>query len=315
MISKKVRAAIAAAALGTVATVAMGQSPLLAQEAKPAAQAPAGQADDNPVVARVNGKEIRRTEVLAALQQLPPQVQQLPLPMVYPAVLEQVVNAHLVTQAGFKDKLQDTTEVKQRLKAAEERFVQEAFLKKAIDAKMSDALVKKKFDEWLKENPPQDEVRARHILVQTKEEAEALIKQIKGGADFNKLAADQKIDTAAAQQQGDLGYFTKDQMVEPFAKAAFAMKPGDVSQTPVETQFGWHVIKVEDKRKQTPPTYEEAAPELRQVVAQDIAGDVVEGLRKQAKVEMFGIDGGPMPPPPAPPAGNGAAKPAGKDGK
>lgn len=310
MFVKTVRAARLAALLAPLlstgaALPALAQTP--AQTQTPAA-APA---NDNPVVARVNGQEIRRSEILAAMQTLDPRVQQLPMQVIYPALLEQVVNARLVTAAGYKDKLEATPEVKERLKAAEERFVQEAWLKKTIDAKMTDAMVKKKYEEWLKQNPPQDEVRARHILVATKEEAQEILKKLQGGAKFEELAKAQTIDTAAAESEGDLGYFTAEQMVEPFAKAAFAMKAGEVSKEPVETQFGWHVIKVEDKRKQTPPTFEQAAPEIRGMVAQDIAGEAIDALRKSAKVETFNIDGSPMPKPDAAPAA-GAQKPAEK---
>ncbi len=313
MFVKTLRAAGLAALLASASALpALAQAPAQPSAGAPAAQAPAAQADANPVVARVNGEEIRREEVLAAMQALDPRIQQLPMQVVYPALLEQVVNARLVTAAGYKDKLEATPEVKARLKAAEERFVQEAWLKKSIDAKMTDALVKKKYEEWLKENPPQDEVRARHILVATKEEAQELLKKLQGGAKFEELAAAQTIDTVAAQSQGDLGYFTADQMVEPFAKAAFAMKPGEVSKQPVETQFGWHIIKVEDKRKQTPPTFEQAAPELRGMVAQDIAGEAVDALRKTAKIETFNIDGTPMPAEAPAAPGAGAQKPAEK---
>lgn len=298
---------------GAVASLAL--PPALAQDKKPDAAKPAEKgaatpAPEDPVVARVNGQEVRRSEVVAAMQALGPQIQQMPMEVIYPALLDQVVNARIVTAEGYKLKLQDGAEVKARLKSAEERFVQEAWLRRQIDAKLTDAKLKAEYDKYIKENPPEDEVRARHILVKTKEEAEALIKQIKGGADFAKLAGEQKIDTAAAGQQGDLGYFTKGQMVAPFAEAAFKMKPGEVSQAPVETQFGWHVIKLEEKRKSTPPTFEQAAPELRQKLAQDIAGEAVDALRKTAKVETFNIDGSPMAKEPAAPAA--AAKPADK---
>ncbi|HYC03887.1 MAG TPA: peptidylprolyl isomerase [Azospirillaceae bacterium] len=282
-------AALSAVLASSAATVALAQT-------TPAPAAPAAKtAEPDPVVARVNGKEVRRTEFLAALEQLPPQVQQMPLQQIYQPLLEQIVNSKLVADAAYKAKLQDSKEVKAKVKQAEERFVQEAYLVKQIDSKITEAGMRKKYDEWVKANPPQDEVRARHILTKTKEEADAVIKQLAGGADFAKLAAEQKIDTAAASQQGDLGYFVADEMVEPFSKAAFAMKAGEVSKAPVETQFGFHVIKVEDKRKRTPPTFEQAAPQIREAMAQEIAGTIVEDLRKTAKIEVYGLDGSALP--------------------
>lgn len=303
---KTMRAALVVAALGSVAAVAL--SPAMAQDAAKPAAAPApkpaagGSAlADDPVVARANGKEFKRSDVIALLQQLDPQVQQMPLQMIYPQLVDQLIQAQLVTEAGYKAKLQDSADVKKRLKQAEEQFVQQAWLKAEIDKKMSPEKIKAAYDKWVKENPPQDEVRASHILVKTKEEADAIIKQLKGGADFAKLAAEKGTD-GTKEQGGDLGYFTKDRMVPDFANAAFAMKVGDVSATPVQTEFGFHVIKLADKRKQIVPTLQDATPQLRQMVAQEIAEEVVKGLEKTAKVEKFNIDGSPMAAAPAAPA-------------
>lgn len=282
---KMLRTAALVAALASLTGTAVAAPP-----AAPAAPA-AATATDDPVVARVNGKEIHRTEVLAALQQLPPQAQQMKLEELYPRVLENMIAGKLAQEAGYKEKLQDSKDVKAEMKDAEARFVENAYIVKQVNARMTDALLQQKYNEYVQANPAQDEVRARHILVKTKEEAEALIKQINGGADFAKLASEQQIDKASAAQAGDLGYFVKGEMVAPFADAAFAMKPGEVSKTPVKTDFGWHVIKVEDRRLRQPPTFEQAKGQLRQAVGQELARQVVEDLRKSAKVEAFDITG------------------------
>ncbi|MDG3440076.1 peptidylprolyl isomerase [Nitrospirillum amazonense] len=310
MYVKMLRAALLTAAFGSLAGTALAAdtpAKAAAPAAAPAAGSPA-QAADDPVVARVNGKEIHRSEVLAEYSQLPAQTQQqIHLNEAYPRVLENLVTARLLADAGYKDKLQDSKEVKTELKHAEERFVQQAYIRKQVDARMNEALLKKKYDEMVKAMPAEDEVRARHILVKTKEEADALIKQIQGGADFAKLASEQQIDKNSAASAGDLGYFTKGDMVAPFADAAFAMKPGEVSKTPVKTDFGWHVIKVEDRRKRQAPPFEQVKGQVAQAEAQDLAAQVVDELRKGAKVEAFDITGKQaisLTPPPA------AAKPA-----
>ncbi|MFM2043751.1 MAG: hypothetical protein RLY86_2327 [Pseudomonadota bacterium] len=302
MFVKSMRAAVMA--VSTVALLAGGQAmaqdkPAAAQGAAPAA-APAS---DDPVVARVNGQEIKRSEVMASLQQLGPQIQQIPLATIYPQVLDGLIASRLLVAQGYKQKLEATPEVKARLKEAEQQFVEEAYLRAAIDSRLTEDRLRKRYDQFTKETPPQEEVRARHILTETKEEADEILKQLKGGAKFEDLAAAQKIDQASAAQQGDLGYFTKDMMVKEFADAAFAMKPGQVSTAPVQSQFGWHVIKVEDKRTQTLPTFDELQPQLRQAVAQEIAREVVAELRNGAKVETFAIDGTAMPAAPAGDAG------------
>lgn len=285
MVSKFTRAAFLAALLGSVTVLTPSFAAAQAGAAKPA----------DPVVARVNGREVKQSEVINAIRQLGPQAQQVPPQQLFPAMQEQVVNGKLVADAGYKQKLQDSPEAKEMLKRAEEEIVEQVYLSKQIETKFTPDTLKRAYAEFVKNNPPQEEVRARHILVKTKAEAEALIKQVKGGADFVKLASEQKIDTAAAGQGGDLGYFVASEMVEPFSKAAFAMKAGDVSNAPVETSFGWHVIKVEDKRPRPVPTQEQAEPQLRSEIAQQAVKDIVADLRRTAKIELYQPDGSPIP--------------------
>lgn len=285
MVSKVTRAAFLAALLGSAAVLTPSLASAQAGAAKPA----------DPVVARVNGREVKQSEVINAIRQLGPQAQQVPPQQLFPAMQEQVVNGKLVADAAYKQKLQDSPEAKEMLKRAEEEIVEQVYLQKQIETKFTPDNLKRAYAEFVKNNPAQEEVRARHILVKTKPEAEALIKQIKGGGDFVKLATEQKIDTAAAGQGGDLGYFVASEMVEPFSKAAFAMKAGDVSSTPVETSFGWHVIKVEDKRQRPVPTQEQAEPQLRSEIAQQAVKDIVADLRRTAKIELYQPDGSPIP--------------------
>jgi peptidyl-prolyl cis-trans isomerase C len=286
MVSKVMRAALVSAAIGGIA--ALSPFSAGAQSAKAPASAPA-----DPVVARVNGKEIKRSDVISAIRGLGPQAQQVPPQQLLPAIYEELINKKLVSEAGYKQNLQNSPEAKEMLKRAEEDIVSQVYINKAVEPKLTEDAIKRQYAEYVKTFKGEEEVRARHILVKTKPEAEALIKQINGGADFVKLASEQKIDTAAAQNGGDLGYFTADAMVEPFSKAAFAMKPGEVSKTPVETQFGFHVIKVEDHRKQPQPTLEQVEQQMRGQAAQQIITNLVQDLRKNAKIETFNMDGSP----------------------
>src|SRR2546422_929296 len=131
----------------------------------------------------------------------------------------------------------------------------------------------------------QEEVRARHILVEGEDEAKAIIEQLKGGADFATLAKEKSKDPGAAEG-GDLGYFTKDQMVPEFADVAFKMYPGQLSN-PVKTQFGWHVIKVEDKRTRQPPEFEKVKDQIEAYLARKVQSDFIAKLRQSAKVERL----------------------------
>lgn len=139
----------------------------------------------------------------------------------------------------------------------QESTLQQLYVDRKIMTPISDSEFKARYDREIASMPKEPEIRARHILVKTREEAEALIKQLAKGADFEKLAKEKSTD-GSAPLGGDLGYFTKGQMVKPFEDAVFALKVGEYTKTPVETPFGWHIIKVEDIRKKQPPSFEEA---------------------------------------------------------
>lgn len=256
-----------------------------------AADAPKG---DDPVIARVNGQEIHRSDFVHELQLVGPQAQQLPPQMLYPQLLQKMIATKLVSAQGYGEKLQDTKEVKDQVKEAQDQIVAEAWVHKAVQPKITDAAIKKEYDELSSKFKPQDEVRARHILVKTEDEANDIIKQLKDGADFAKLASDKSTDTGSAKNGGDLGYFVHDAMVKPFADAAFAMKPGDVSTTPVKTEFGYHIIKVEDKRKSAPPPLSEVKDQIANKLGQKLTNDMVKDLEAKAKIEKFNLDGTPM---------------------
>ncbi len=259
---------------------------------------PAYAADDkpatDPVVARVNGEEIHRSEVLRAIEMAGPQAQQLPPQMLYPQILQKMIATHIVAAQGYSQKLQNDKDVQAQVKQLQDEVVAGAYVHKAVQPMITDAKIKARYDELAAKFKPQDEVRARHILVKTEEEANELIKQIKGGTDFAKLAEEKSKDTGSAKQGGDLGYFTKDAMVKPFSDAAFAMKAGDVSEKPVKSEFGYHVIKVEDKRKSSPPPMTEVRDQIANQLGQELTNDMVKQLEAKAKIEKFNLDGTPM---------------------
>ncbi len=257
-----------------------------------AADSSPGSAD--PVVARVNGSEIHRSEIMDAMQALGPQAQQMPPQVIYPQLLQKVIVTKLVAAKGYADNLQSDKDVKDRLKQAEASLVAETYVHKAIQPKITEDKIKKKYDELAAKYKPQDEVRARHILVKTEDEAKDVIKQLKGGADFAKLAEEKSQDKGSAKQGGDLGYFPQGAMVKPFADAAFAMKVGDVSDTPVKTDFGYHIIKVEDRRKSSAPPLSEVHDQIANQIGQDLTNDLIKDLQAKAKIEKFNLDGTPM---------------------
>ena len=251
-------------------------------------------AADDPVVARINSSEIHRSDVMREFEMLGPQAQQIPPQMLYPQILQRMVATKLVSAEGYKEKLQSSPEVKEKMKDAEAQIVAETYVHKTVQPRITDAKIKAKYDELAAKYKPQDEVRARHILVKTEDEANDIVKQLKGGADFAKLASEKSEDKGSAKQGGDLGYFAHDAMVKPFADAAFGMKPGDVSDKPVKTDFGYHIIKVEDKRKSSAPPLAEVKDQIVNKLGQEETDALVKGLEAKAKIEKFNLDGTPL---------------------
>jgi len=277
------------------AALLLGMSaPVFAAPAAAPASAPAAMPAGDPVVARVNGEEIHRSEIIKELQAMGPQAQQMPPSVLYPQLLQKMIATKLVSAKGYADHLQNDPEAKAQLKTAQDQIVAEIYVHREVQPKITDAKIKERYDTLAAKFKPQDEVRARHILVPTEAEANDIIAQLKGGADFAKLAEEKSKDTGSAKNGGDLGYFPHDAMVKPFADAAFAMKPGEISDKPIKTEFGYHVIKVEDKRKSSPPPIAEVKDQIANQLGQDMTNDLVKGLEAKAKIEKYNLDGTPM---------------------
>ena len=262
----------------------------------PTPGAPAAQVipPGNPVVARVDGTELRLSDVEAAQKNLPPQAQKLPLEQIYPMLLDRLVDGMLITKAGRKEHLDQDPEVQDRLKHYEDRLIQEAYINRAVKPAETEDQLRTRYQTFLKEKPAHEEVHASHILLATEADAKSVIAELDKGADFAALAKKYSKDPGA-ESGGDLGYFGHDDMVKEFSDAAFALPKGQYSKTPVKTQFGWHVIKVEDRRAAKPPSFEEAREQLSRDLAHEIIDAKLHDLRGAAKIEEFGLDGKPLP--------------------
>jgi peptidyl-prolyl cis-trans isomerase C len=279
--------AILAIALTLLAT------PVWAQAAKPAAAA------KDPVVARVNGFDLHRSDIEEAARSLPPQARQQPADKIYAALLDQMIATTLVAQAARKAKIQDDPEVKRRLVLIEDQVMAQLYVDHLVEKGVSEQKLKADYDKYIKTAPPREEVSARHILLANEADAKAVIEQLNKGADFATLAKEKSTDPAGKTSGGDLGWFSKDQMVPEFADAAFKLKKGEITQTPVKTQFGWHVIKLEDRRTAPPPTFEQMKPQLADQAARELVAAKMKELKASAKVEVFNGDGSKPGGPPA----------------
>jgi peptidyl-prolyl cis-trans isomerase C len=266
-----VRACLAATASG-LAMVLLASLPLRAEDA-------------NPVLAKVNGAEIRQSDVALAEEELGPSLAQMDPATKKESVLAFLIDMKIVAKAAEAKKIEDRDDFKARLAFTRSRLLMYNLLAAEGKAATTNEAMKKVYDEAAKQIEGEQEVHARHILVESEDEAKAIEAELKKGADFAELAKKKSKDPGAADG-GDLGFFTKDQMVSEFSTVAFALEPGKVSD-PVKSQFGWHVIKVEEKRNRKAPDFEQVKAQIETYVTRKAQAEYVAKLRENAKVERM----------------------------
>ncbi|GAA4501933.1 peptidylprolyl isomerase [Gluconacetobacter tumulicola] len=264
---------------------------------------PAPPANPNPVVASVNGEDIHLDDVRQAAAGMPQQLRQLPPNMIFPMLLNQLIDQKAIQLAAHKEGLESQPEVKQQMQTAAANALQNAYLSQKVTPTLTDAAIQAYYDQNYANKKPEQEVHARHILVATEAEAKDIIKQLKGGADFAALATKLSTDKASAKQNGgDLGWFKKGDMLPAFSDAAFTLKPHTISQTPVHTQYGWHVIEVLETRTAAVPKLDAVRDEIRQKLIQQGVRDAVEKAVSTVKVVRYDPSGKPIADTPAPAA-------------
>ena len=239
--------------------------------------------DANPVLAKVNGSEIRKSDVALAEEELGPSLAQMDPATKDDNVLSFLIDMKLVSKAAEDKKVGDSEDFKKRLAFTRNRLLMDSLLASEAKAATTDDAMKKVYEDASKQIGGEQEVHARHILVETEDEAKAVKAELDKGADFAELAKKKSKDPGASDG-GDLGFFTKEQMVPEFANVAFAMEPGKISD-PVKTQFGWHVIKVEEKRSRKPPEFDQVKAQIETYVTRKAQADYVAKLREAAKIE------------------------------
>lgn len=251
------------------------------------------------VVARIAGEEILLVEILRMAERLPEQYKKLPLPAVYPSLLQRSIDARLVAAAGRAAGYAENDAVKIRVRDAENQIISEIFLTEAVGKRVTEDSLRAEYEKRKDSLASGDQVKARHILLETEEDARAVIEALNEGGDFAELASD-KSTGPSASSGGDLGWFGKGQMVPEFSEAAFGLDPGTFTTEPVKTQFGFHVILVEDRKAGEAPPFEQARQQLSSEMSGAVLQEMLTDLRSKTEVEMFNFDGGPMPKGPAP---------------
>ena len=256
-------------------------------------------AGDDPTIAIVNGHEIHRSELEAAQRGLPEQYRQVPLQLIYGPLLDRVIDSRLLSDEAERSSVAEDRNVQEQVARARAQVLRDALVERKLEEGITEETLRERYEQSKQSSDfAHEEVQARHILLPSEEEANAVIDELEQGADFRELAKDKSIGPSA-ETGGDLGFFRREQMVSEFAEAAFAMDVGAISEQPVQTQFGWHVINVVDKRT-VEPTFDESEPQLREDVARDIVTALLEDLRGGATIERFNLDGSPMEDAPEP---------------
>lgn len=242
----------------------------------------------NPVVARVNGHDIRWAEVVASARDLPPRYRE-QIESVFPALLDRLVDLRLLADAARAEGLRDDPVVRRRLESFEDRILSSVLLERHLAETVTTAELRARYDALVAARRGDREIRARHIVVDSEAAAEEVIDRLDQGEVFISLATELSTG-ASASRGGDLGYFLPSRMPPAFAEAALALEPGDYTRTPVETEFGWHVILLVDRRADDIPSFLDMQDKLREEVRKQAVDRLVAGLRREASVEMFPED-------------------------
>lgn len=281
--------------------LSLAAAPAMAETAAPADAPP-----DQQVLATVNDRPITLADVADAVEGLPEEYRGMPQAVLAPLLLDQLISQRVVADAARAAGIDRSEPFRRRMARTEEAALAQAYVSQRLETLLTDQALRALYQTEIADKPAGFRVCARHILVRTEAEAKAAITEIGRGADFATVAKDRSTDGSRAQG-GDLGCFGKEDMVAPFAEAAFALQPGEVTPAPVQTQFGWHVIKVERREDLPKPSFEQAAPRLRRELAEASINAIVEQLRSAAKVERLdqppvrrpAVDAAPPPPAPA----------------
>ena len=246
----------------------------------------ATQAQNIPIVANVNNEDISLETMIHAMNELPPEIQSQPFMSYYEDLLERVIDIKLFAQEGKKMKLDEEPSVRAAIDFVIEKVLMQAFLSKYVQENIKEENLRASYNNFIADETSREEIKASHILMDTESEAIDVINMLNDGDDFAELAKN-KSTGPSGPSGGDLGWFKRGQMVPPFEKAAFSLNKNEVTQRPVQTQFGWHVIKIFDKRIPEAPSYESMKNKLIQDLERKIVSKKIQDLRNDALIEKL----------------------------
>ncbi len=261
----------------TLGLILAANGAAFAQTIKPAAI--------DPVAATVNGERILGSDIKAVFDGLPEQYREYPLEALYKQLLDQLIDQKLVAGAARREGLLDDPAIKRRIASVTEGLIQQIYIDRLVKAKVTESAVSAAYRARRAGASREQEVHARHILVKTEAEARAIIKELQGGADFAKTAEKKSIGPSK-RDGGDLGFFARGQMVPPFSEVAFRLKPGEFTVRPVKTRFGWHIIKVEERRAAGMQSFKESEAEIREALTEVVIKQTMARLRANADIKV-----------------------------
>lgn len=247
---------------------------------------PAALAQETSIIAKVGKRTISKADLDQASKRLSQQFANIPEEQRRARILDALIDFSVLAQAAEKEGYDKDDDFKRTIEYLRVQALHNVYFRKKIEATVTDEALKARYEKQISGITPEKEVHARHILVKTIDEAKAIIEKLNSGSDFIELA--KKSSTGpSGPQGGDLGWFGKGRMVPEFEKAAFSMKPGEYSIEPVKTQFGFHVMKVDEVRDVALPTFEKSAPQLRQVLLSEAYEKAVKDNRAKQKIEVM----------------------------
>ncbi|PCI56866.1 MAG: rotamase [Alphaproteobacteria bacterium] len=258
-----------------------------------AAAEPEKPKNENPVLAKLYGDEIKRQDVLALVNTMPAQMQQIPPEQLFSLALEQIINNKVIDNNAASSGLENDADVLKQLEGVKVQIVRNKFLQNTVKSKLTDERLKAEYEQYLANFQDVEEVKVAHILVDNEKLAKDLIEKLKKGEAFADLAKENSQD-GSAEDGGDLGYFAKTDVVPAFAEAAFALEAGTYSKVPVKTDFGFHIIKVDEKRKRPPAPFEDAKPYMEKELQRVILDEMIAELKADVVIERFDINGNPI---------------------
>ncbi len=247
----------------------------------------------NPVVARVDSNDIKRQEVIDLINAMPPQMRQVSPEQLYPMALEQAIGNRLADSKAALSCLESDPEVQKQLWQAKQQIIRSNFIGKTVSARVTEESIKAEYDNYVENFPAIEEVRVAHILVDDEKVAKDLIKKLDNGANFADLAKENSKD-GSAERGGELGFFAKNEVVPEFAEAAFATEIGTYAKQPVKSEFGYHIVRVDEKRIRPPSAYDRIKPFIKQELERKELQAMLDEWKSGSDIERFDIDGNPM---------------------